>query len=119
MRAAKGEEGGLQRSGAVERKDGGRPSTVESAAVEHGSDSRVGLRMGVEAAANREESKERSFCIKQREIVSEGVAVLGPLGSVEAHQCKSPDALPTVFPKRHMMHHSETDNGDGMRQVFN
>jgi hypothetical protein len=61
MRAAKGEEGGLQRSGAVERKDGGRPSTVESAAVEHGSDSRVGSRMGAEAVAIREESKKAEF----------------------------------------------------------
>jgi hypothetical protein len=40
------EEGGRQHSGVVERKDGGRAGVVESVAVEHGGDSRVGFENG-------------------------------------------------------------------------
>jgi hypothetical protein len=61
MRAVEREEGGQPCLGVVESKDGGRPSAVESVAMEHGGDSRVGSRMGAGAAAIREESEVQSF----------------------------------------------------------
>jgi hypothetical protein len=55
--------------------------------MEHGEDSRI----DAGAAVIQEESEERSFFIKQREMASGRVAVLGRSGGVKDHQRKRPE----------------------------